>query len=1693
MDLGQCTFTQPDNAWNASATDNCTVSSITYALTGATTGTGTTLNGVGFNFGVTTVTWTATDNSSNTATCSYTVTVADNQVPTITCDSDQPFNTDAGVCTYTQPDASLDPITADNCPTILTYVLTGVTTGSGSNTLAGVEFNTGITTITWTLDDSHGNTVTCSHQITVSDVELPLITQCGPGLNTTVSADPGVCNYTNSGTTWDATATDNCGIATIEYDLSGATTLSGSTTLDGVVFNLGTTTVLWTVTDVNGNITTCTYDIIVNDTELPIITCNQTTNLTLPADAGGCTYLNSGTGWDASATDNCGVASVIYTLTGATTGSGTTLNGVVFTGLTTVTWTATDVNGNTSTCSFDVLIEDTQVPTISCATNQTVVADAGVCTYTNSGTTWDATGTDNCTISFAYTLSGVTTGTGASLDGVSFNLGLTTVLWTVTDGAGNSATCSFTVTVNDTENPIITCAADQAVNADAGVCTYAHSGTSWDPIASDNCSQTVTYVMSGATAGNGGASIDGVVFNGGITTISWTTTDGAGNTATCTQIVEVDDTENPVITNCGLDANQTVIADAGVCTYTHAGNTWDAQATDNCNVSSITYSLTGATSGSGATLDGQVFNLGITTVTWTVMDDSLNSVTCTYDVTVNDTELPVITTCGPGSNQTVSADNGVCSYTHSGSAWDALATDNCSVASIVYTITGATNDSGTTLDGVTFNSGLSTVVWTVTDGSGNISTCTFDVTVEDNENPVVTSCGGNTIENVISDAGVCTYTHSGITWDATGTDNCAVATILADLSGASTGIALTTLDAVVFNLGNTIVTWSITDLAGNSSTCSFTVVVQDTENPVITCVPDPSVNTDAGVCTYTVVGTTLDATSTDNCSSTVSYSISGVTSGNGTSLDGVVFNLGVSTVTWTATDGAGNTDVCTQTITVTDAELPVVNCQTAQTVSTDPNVCTYTHTGTAWDATGSDNCSVSYAYDLTGVTTGTGTSLGGVTFNLGTTTVTWTATDGSGNTTTCSFDVTVNDTQAPAFTNCGNGTNPTVLANAGVCTFTYTATGWNSAATDNCTLASVVYDLSGVTTGTGTSLTGVVFNLGETTVTWTATDAAGNSSTCSYTVTVNELEAPVITTCGVTTSVDVVADPGVCTYTNVGSTWDALATDNCIISSIAYTLTGSTTGTGLTTLDGVAFSTGTTNVLWTVTDGSGNTATCQYTVNVTDDQAPVIAAVLPDLTVECSPTAPEAVDNCGPVTGVSDFTTYSGDTVVVVTWTFTDASGNTATAVQTITYDDVTAPVIPSIPDAIAQCDTTISAITTTDVCMGTIVGTTTDPLTYTSQGNYTVTWTFNDGNGNTSTATQNVIILDVTDPTISAPPTVNVYPNNAGCTAIIPDLGTPVTTDNCQVVSVTNDGPATYPLGATTVTWTVTDIGGNTTTATQTVNVLPLTSTLDTVACDVYISPDGIDLTPFGSGTYTAVIPGSFGCDSTITINLTLNQSSSSTITLAACDLYTAPDGAIYNNSGVYTAIIPNAAGCDSTITINLTIDSIETADVVMNDMVLTALQATDVTYQWVSCDNGYSPISGATQQSFDVLQYPLPSGDYAVILTNNTCVDTSECVNISIETIIPQLVTPNGDGSNDVFEIQGVYDYPNNILEIYNRWGNLVYRQESYQNNWGGECTEGLTLGGDILPTGTYFFIFDKGLNDGNKPVKGYIFLTK
>ncbi len=91
----------------------------------------------------------------------------------------------------------------------------------------------------------------------------------------------------------------------------------------------------------------------------------------------------------------------------------------------------------------------------------------------------------------------------------------------------------------------------------------------------------------------------------------------------------------------------------------------------------------------------------------------------------------------------------------------------------------------------------------------------------------------------------------------------------------------------------------------------------------------------------------------------------------------------------------------------------------------------------------------------------------------------------------------------------------------------------------------------------------------------------------------------------------------------------------------------------------------------------------------------------------------------------------------------------------------------------------------------------------------------------------------------------------------------------------------------------------------------------------------------------------------------------------------------------------------------------------------------------------------------------------------------------------MIPEGFSPNGDGINETFNIKGIEDYPKNVFEIFNRWGDKVYNAQPYENTWDGKSTIGLRVGGNELPVGTYFYVLDLG--DGTPPFKGTIYLNR
>src|ERR1044071_2898308 len=328
--------------------------------------------------------------------------------------------------------------------------------------------------------------------------------------------------------------------------------------------------------------------------------------------------------------------------------------------------------------------------------------------------------------------------------------------------------------------------------------------------------------------------------------------------------------------------------------------------------------------------------------------------------------------------------------------------------------------------------------------------------------------------------------HCGNTFDATRTwrttDTCSStnktgeqgtawtfdAPTATDNSGSATITILSTVTNVAGHCGTTFDatrTWQATDACGNSSSCSQKVTIVDTTAPVITC-------TSTNKTVEQGTAWTFDApTATDNSGSATITILSTVTNTIGHC--GTTFD---ATRTWQATDACGNSSSCSQKVTIVDTTAPVITCS-----STNKTV----EQGAAWtfDApTATDNSGSAVITILSTVTNTAGHC--GTTFDA---TRTWQATDACGNSSSCSQKVTIVDTTAPVIT-C-TSTNKTVELGT---TWTFDA----PTATDNSGNATITI-LSTVTNVAGHC--GTTF---DATRTWQATDACGNSSSCSQKVTI---------------------------------------------------------------------------------------------------------------------------------------------------------------------------------------------------------------------------------------------------------------------------------------------------------------------------------------------------------------------------------------------------------------------------------------------------------------------------------------------------------------------------------------------------------------------------------------------------------------
>ncbi len=206
-------------------------------------------SGSEFPLGTTTNTFVVTDATGNTATCSFAVTITDEEDPTISCPAPINVNVDAGICGAVVEFET--PEVFDNSGEVTVTQIAGPVSGS--------EFPVGTTTVTFQVEDASGNTATCSFDVTVNDNEAPEITSVA---NITQNVDIDSCSAVVEYEL--PTATDNCEGVTVELTEGLAS---------GSKFPLGETNVTYTATDAAGNEVSTTFTVTVVDNIVPEISC----------------------------------------------------------------------------------------------------------------------------------------------------------------------------------------------------------------------------------------------------------------------------------------------------------------------------------------------------------------------------------------------------------------------------------------------------------------------------------------------------------------------------------------------------------------------------------------------------------------------------------------------------------------------------------------------------------------------------------------------------------------------------------------------------------------------------------------------------------------------------------------------------------------------------------------------------------------------------------------------------------------------------------------------------------------------------------------------------------------------------------------------------------------------------------------------------------------------------------------------------------------------------------------------------------------------------------------------------------------------------------------------------------------------------------------------------------------------------
>ena len=293
---------------------------------------------------------------------------------------------------------------------------------------------------------------------------------------------------------------------------------------------------------------------------------------------------------------------------------------------------------------------------------------------------------------------------------------------------------------------------------------------------------------------------------------------------------------------------------------------------------------------------------------------------------------------------------------------------------------------------------------------------------------------------------------------------------------------------------------------------------------------------------------------------------------------------------------------------------------------------------------------------------------------------------------------------------------------------------------------------------------------------------------------------------------------------------------------------------------------------------------------------------------------------------------------------------------------------------------------------------------------------------------------------------------NSSGCDSAL-TINLSIGSSSTSTISANACESYTSPSGnftwstAGTYVDTIPNSGGCDSIITINLSILNTSATVTQSACDSLISPSG-NYTWTNSGTYQDTIPNAAGCDSILTVNLTIiGNTSTNTIVENACDSYTSPSGNYtWSTSGIYADTLMSSLGCDSILSIDLTIDVADTS-LTLAGNTLTA-NAQNATYAWWDCDAG-QVIAGMTAQSFTASV----SGNYALIVTQNGCTDTSACMEV-IVVGVEQLswgseVSLFPNPTSGLITLDLGQDYENVLVRVMDAEGRMVQSLENIRSS--------------------------------------------